>query len=70
MDLALSLASLTTIALVLGAIALLRRGGYRKQAVLMLVLAAVTAINIALWAMPVPGGTTLSSAAKSGQRPE
>jgi len=55
MEIALSLVVLTIIALVLGAVFLLRRGGYRKQALLMLVLAAIMAGNVAIWSMPVPG---------------
>lgn len=62
MDLALSLLVLTAIALVLGAVVLWRRDGYRKQAVLMLVLAAVLAGNIAIWVVPARDGTTLSTA--------
>jgi len=58
MEIALSLVVLTIIALVLGAVFLLRRGGYRKQALLMLVLAAIMAGNVAIWSMPVPEVTT------------
>lgn len=70
MDIALSLLVLTAIALVLGAIMLLRRGGSRKQALLMLVLAAVMAINIVIWTLPTPGGKSLSSEAQREQPPE
>lgn len=63
MDIALSLASLTVIALILGAIALFRRGGYGKQAWLMLVLAAVIAINIGIMTLPTPQGEALVNAA-------
>lgn len=48
-DLALSLLVLSAIALTGGAIYLLRRGGARKQAVLMLVMAALMAANVAIW---------------------
>lgn len=68
MDIALSLLSLTVIALVLGAIALFRRGGYRRQAVLMLVLAAVMVINIAIWTLPTPEGKSLSGEAAKAQQ--
>lgn len=64
MDIALSLLVLAIAALVLGAIALFRRGGYRKQAVLMLVLAGVMAVNVAIMVVPTPGGGTLAQAAK------
>lgn len=56
-DLVLSLLVLTMLALVGGAILLWRRGGSRRQAVLMLVLAAVTAVNIAIWTVPGESGT-------------
>ena len=69
MDIALSLLVLTTVALILGSVALLRRGGYRKQAVLMLVLAAVMAVNIAIWTLPTPEGSSLSSEARKEQGP-
>ncbi len=64
MDIALSLLVLTVIALVLGAVALMRRGGYRKQAVLMLVLAGVMIANIAIWTLPGREGRSLSSETK------
>lgn len=49
---ALSLVVLTIFALIAGAIYLMRRGGKRRQAMLMLVLAGVMAINVAIWTMP------------------
>ncbi|MFC0203047.1 hypothetical protein [Novosphingobium soli] len=69
MDLALSLLVLTVVALVLGAIALLRRGGYRRQAVLMLVLAAVMIANIVIWTLPTPEGTSLTREARKQAAP-
>jgi len=62
MDIALSLLMLASIALVLGAVVLWRREGYRKQAVLMLVLAGVMIANIAIWTLPVPEGRSLAGA--------
>jgi hypothetical protein len=59
MDTALSLLVLTVAAMVLGAAWLWRRGGSRKQIVLMLVLAAVLASNVAIWTLPVPRGESL-----------
>ncbi|MDE2620592.1 MAG: hypothetical protein KGL54_10570 [Sphingomonadales bacterium] len=56
-DIALSLAMLMVIALPLGALVLWRRGGPRKQIVLMLVLAAVMAANVAIWVVPTGAGT-------------
>jgi MFS-type transporter involved in bile tolerance (Atg22 family) len=70
MNIALSLLVLTAIALMLGAIALFRRGGYRKQAVLMVVLAAVMVMNIFIWTVPTPGSRSLSEAAQKEQAPE
>lgn len=61
---ALSLMILTMIALVLGGLYLLRRGGPRKQAVLMFVLAAVMAFNVAIWTLPDPAGQSLATAAQ------
>ena len=56
MSTTLSLMVLTAIALVLGAAFLWRRGGSRRQIVLMLVLAAVIAGNVAIWALPTKSG--------------
>lgn len=61
----LSLLVLVAIALVVGAVALLRRGGPKKQAVLMLVLAAICAANIAIWTLPGTDGTAPVSQAKA-----
>ena len=60
---ALSLMVLATIALLGGAVYLLRRGGERRRPILMLVLAAVLAGNVALWTMPGPEGAAPLSAA-------
>ena len=70
MDIAISLLVLTAIALVLGAVALFRRGGYRKQAVLMLVLAAVMVANVVIWTVPTPEGQSLVSEAEKEKAPE
>ena len=60
---ALSLLVLTAVALIAGAAFLWRRGGARKQIVLMLVLAVVLAINVAIWALPTSGGRSLAAEA-------
>lgn len=52
MDTVLSIVVLATIALVIGAVVLWRRGGSRKQVALMLVLAAVMAANVAILTWP------------------
>jgi len=54
----LSIAMLTSIALVFGAIALFRRG-QRKQPALMLVLAVVMIANVVIWSIPTKGGQSL-----------
>jgi cyanate permease len=61
---ALSLMVLAVLALVLGAAWLARRGAARKQIVLMLVLAAILAINVGIWTMPTTGGESLAEAAR------
>jgi hypothetical protein len=55
-DTALSLATLMIIALPIGAWVLWKRTGQRKQAVLMLILAAILAANVAIWVMPLQDG--------------
>ena len=48
----LSILVLAAIALVGGALWLWRKPGMRRQAVLMLVLAGIAAINVAIWTLP------------------
>ncbi len=64
LDTALSLMALAIIALTLGAVYLLRRGGAKKQALLMLVLAAVLAVNVAIWTVPDSKGNVPVEQAK------
>jgi uncharacterized membrane-anchored protein len=59
----LSLMVLTALVLVAGAAWLWRKKRAGRQATLMLVLAAVIAINVALWAVPDRSGQTLATAA-------
>ncbi|CDO34768.1 MULTISPECIES: hypothetical protein [Novosphingobium] len=70
MDIAISLLVLTAIALVLGAVALFRRGGFRKQAMLMLVLAIVMAANVVIWTLPNSEGQSLVTQADKQKAPE
>lgn len=56
MPAALSLMVLTAIALAFGAVYLWRRGGSRRQPVLMMILAVVLAANVAIWAVPTSNG--------------
>jgi hypothetical protein len=58
LDTALSLMVIAVAALIGGAYFQFRRGN-RKQAGLMLVLAAVFAVNVAIWAVPNEQGTSL-----------
>ena len=60
LDTALTLMVMASLALAGGAIVLWRR--QRKQALLMLVMAAVLAANVAIWTLPTPGGSTLAAA--------
>ena len=52
----LSLLVLAMLALIAGAVWLLRRGGSRKQAALMLALALVMAVNVGIWTLPDGSG--------------
>lgn len=52
----LSLLVLTFLAMLGGAYVLWRRGGPKKQIVLMLILALVVAINIGIWTLPGSSG--------------
>jgi peptidoglycan/LPS O-acetylase OafA/YrhL len=61
LDTTLSIVVLAIIALVLGAAALWRRG-VRRQALLMLLIAAIAAGNLALWLVPNDQGKTLVNA--------
>ena len=55
----MSIMVLAVIVLLLGAFALWRRGGARKQVGLMVLLAAIIAANVAIWAIPDPEGRSL-----------
>ena len=56
-DVVLSILMLGSIAMLLGGIALWRRRGMSRQVWLMLVLAAVMAVNVAIWVVPLADGT-------------
>jgi uncharacterized membrane protein len=56
LDTVLSILALAIVALVLGAIALWRRGGRTKQVWLMLLLAAIATGNLAIWLVPDGSG--------------
>lgn len=62
-DAALSLAMLTALALMAGAVFLLRRGE-RQRPALMAILAAVMITNVVIWSLPTTGGQTLASSAQ------
>ncbi|MDE2561982.1 MAG: hypothetical protein KGL48_06995 [Sphingomonadales bacterium] len=55
LDFILSILVLAGIALMLGAVFLWRRGE-RQRPLLMLLLAAVMAVNVAIWTLPTTGG--------------
>ena len=55
----LSILVLACFGLLLGAYALWRRHGAGKQVLLMLVLAAVVAANVAIWVVPGTSGQSL-----------
>ena len=57
MDFVVSLVTLAALVLLARAIYLWRRGNGRKQAGLMLVLAAVMIVNVLIWAIPDGSGT-------------
>jgi hypothetical protein len=65
MDTVLSVVALAALALVAGGIYLWRRG-VRKQAGLMLVLAAVMIVNVLIWTLPGSGGTAPIDRAAAG----
>ena len=52
LSIVLSIVMLAMFALVAGAAWLWRKPGMRKQAVLMLVLAAIGLVNVAIWTVP------------------
>ncbi|MGN6356439.1 MAG: hypothetical protein ACTHLU_03035 [Novosphingobium sp.] len=60
LDTALSLLVIAAVALLGGAYLQWRRGN-RKQAGLMLVLAAVMAVNVAIWSVPNEQGVSLAN---------
>ena len=61
LSVALSVVMLTVFALIGGAAWLWRKPGMRKQAVLMLVLAAIAALNVAIWTVPDDKGRSPAS---------
>jgi hypothetical protein len=63
----LSLLMLLAVALIAGAIYLWRQLGRRRQALLMLALAAITVVNLAIWT--VPDGQGRSPIARIGEQP-
>ena len=55
----MSIMVLAAIILLLGAFALWRRGGARRQVALMVLLAVILAGNVAIWAVPDDQGRSL-----------
>jgi hypothetical protein len=62
-DAALSLAMLTALALLGGAVFLWRRGE-RQRPSLMAILAAVMITNVVIWSLPTTSGKTLAASAQ------
>lgn len=62
-DTALSLAMLTALALLAGAVFLWRKGE-RQRPSLMAILAAVMITNVVIWSLPTTGGQTLAASAQ------
>ena len=60
LDTALSLMVMATVALLIGALVLWRRGGARKQAVMMALLALILGVNVAIWVLPTAQGSSLA----------
>jgi hypothetical protein len=56
LDAVLSITVLAAILLVVGAFFMWRRTGNVKNALLMVVLAAIALINVAIWTLPDAGG--------------
>ena len=59
-DTALSLMVIASVALMIGAVVLWRRGGARKQAVMMALLALILSANVAIWMLPTAQGNSLA----------
>ena len=60
----LSIVMLAGFALLAGAFVLWRKGGSRKQALLMVVMALVCFANVAIWLVPQKDGATPASRAE------
>lgn len=56
LPLVLSLCVFAALALIAGAVVLWRRTGNRKNALLMIVLAAIALLNVAIWTVPDGSG--------------
>lgn len=68
LDIALSLAVLAAVALLVGAWFVWKRTGNRQQALLMVVLALVSLVNVAIWTVPDTAGTAPLDQIEQGPR--
>lgn len=68
-DIILSIIVLAAFALLIGAVALWRKG-QTKQAMLMVILAVVMAVNVAIWLVPTEDGQTPAELAQEAQAEE
>lgn len=68
-DLILSIIVLAAIALLIGALVLWRKG-LNRQALLMVILAVVMAVNVSIWLVPTKDGRTPAEQAQEAQARE
>ena len=57
-DIVLSIVMLTALALIAGAFVYWRRTGETKQPLLMVLLAIIAIVNVLIWTVPTPDGTS------------
>ncbi|MBX7501952.1 hypothetical protein K3181_10910 [Qipengyuania sp. YG27] len=68
LDAVLSITVLAALALLVGAFFLWRRTGNAKNALLMVLLAAIALVNVAIWTLPDAGGEAPLDKLEQGAR--
>lgn len=68
LDAVLSITVLAALALLVGAYFLWRRTGNAKNALLMVLLAAIALVNVAIWTLPDAGGEAPLDKLEQGAR--
>ncbi|MFW2349385.1 hypothetical protein [Qipengyuania sp.] len=68
LDAVLSITVLAALALLVGAFLLWRRTGNVKNALLMVLLAAIALVNVAIWTLPDAGGEAPLDKLEQGAR--